>query len=114
MSGEVEPVVGAGEDRAAERELRERQQDEQRSTVRTLVLDELLPLARAGLVQLEIDPADIDRYLQIIEMRVLSGQTGSAWQRAWVARYGRDFTALTAAYREQQDSGRPVHEWELG
>ena len=87
--------------------------DGQRSTVRTLVLDELLPLARAGLLQLEIDPADIDHYLRIIEMRVETGQTGSAWQRAWVARHGQDFAALTAAYRAQTESGRPVHEWLL-
>ncbi|MGB5259797.1 MAG: glutamate--cysteine ligase [Gammaproteobacteria bacterium] len=88
--------------------------DGHRSTVRNLVLDLLLPLARAGLTQLEIDAHDIDRYLQIIEMRVASGQTGSAWQRGWVAHHGRDFTGLTASYREQQERGHPVHEWSLG
>jgi hypothetical protein len=87
--------------------------DEHRSTVRTLVLEELLPLASAGLMQLEIDVDDINRYLQIIEMRVVSGQTGSAWQRGWTARHGRDFAGLTAAYRGQQETGRPVHEWTL-
>ena len=87
--------------------------DGKRSTVRTLVLEELLPQARAGLEQLEIDAGDTDRYLQIIERRVGSGQTGTDWQRAWVARHGRDFAGLTAAYRTHQDSGRPVHEWPL-
>ena len=88
--------------------------DEQRSTLRTLVLDVLLPLARDGLTRLEIERDDIDRYLQIIEMRVAGGQTGTAWQRNWVARNGRDFAGLTAAYRAQQDRGRPVHEWTPG
>ena len=88
--------------------------DEQRSTLRTRVLDVLLPLARDGLTQLEIDRDDIDRSLQIIEMRVAGGQTGTAWQRNWVARNGRDFAGLTAAYRDQQDRGRPVHEWTPG
>ena len=87
--------------------------DEKRSTARTLILDALLPLARAGLAQLEIDRDDIDRYLWIIEARVASGQTGAAWQRGWTARHGKDPAGLTAAYREQQDTGRPVHEWVL-
>ena len=69
--------------------------------------------ARAGLAALEIDATDIDRYLGIIEARVRSGQTGSVWQRAWVERHGRDMAAMTHAYRERQDSGRPVHEWGL-
>jgi hypothetical protein len=84
-----------------------------RSTVRTLLLDELLPLARAGLARLEIDQDDIDRYLRIIEARVQSGQTGAAWQRSWTARHGKDMAGLTAAYREQQEQGWPVHEWRL-
>jgi gamma-glutamyl:cysteine ligase YbdK (ATP-grasp superfamily) len=87
--------------------------DERRSKLRTLILEELLPQARAGLLLLEIDADDIERYLRIIEMRVLSGQTGTAWQRAWTARHGKDPATLVAAYREQQDTGRPVHEWPL-
>ena len=51
--------------------------------------------------------------LGVIEERMQNGQTGSAWQRGWVARHGRDLPAMTAAYLERQDSGRPVHEWGL-
>ena len=87
--------------------------DDKRSALHSLILDELLPLARAGLVMLEIDADDIDRYLKIIELRVQGGQTGTAWQRGWTARHGRDMAALTTAYRENQESGRPVHEWPL-
>jgi hypothetical protein len=84
-----------------------------RGSIQALLAEQLLPQARAGLTSLEIDAADIERYLGIIEARVRSGQTGSAWQRAWVARHGRDMTALTHAYRQRQDSQAPVHEWSL-
>ena len=87
--------------------------DGHRGNIRTLLAEQLLPLARAGLASLEIDAADTDRYLGIIEGRVQSGQTGSAWQRAWVERHGRDMTALTHAYLQHQDSRAPVHEWDL-
>jgi hypothetical protein len=82
--------------------------------MRELILDELVPMARRGLEQLEIDSGDIERYLGIIQMRVDSAQNGAAWQRAYVARHGRDLAAMTNAYRLRQESGIPVHEWDLG
>ena len=87
--------------------------DGRRGSIQALLADQLLPQARAGLASLEIDAADIERYLGIIEARVRSGQTGSAWQRAWVERHGRDMAALTHAYRQRQESQAPVHEWSL-
>ena len=87
--------------------------DGQRVTVRTLLLDQLLPQARHGLEMLEIDAADIDKYLGIIEARVTGGQTGTAWQRGCVARHGDDLASMTQAYRSHQDGGLPVHEWPL-
>lgn len=47
--------------------------------IRELMLQELLPLAREGLTQANIDSSDIDRYLGVIEERVKSGRTGSTW-----------------------------------
>ena len=87
--------------------------DGRRGTVRALLLDSLLPLARRGLGMLEIDQSDIDRYLGIVEARVTAGQTGTAWQRGYVASHGDDMAAMTEAYRQHQDSGLPVHEWSL-
>ena len=81
--------------------------------LRELILGELLPLAAAGLDEWGIDPANRDRYLGIIEARVRTGWTGAAWQCAYVERHGRDFPGLVLRYLEQQESGRPVHEWEL-
>ncbi len=77
------------------------------------LLLQLLPLARRGLAGLDIAPADIERYLGVIEGRVRSGQNGAAWQRAYIARHGRDFAAMTRAYLERQESGAPVHEWTI-
>jgi hypothetical protein len=78
-----------------------------------LVLKQLLPLARDGLQSLGIDKSEIDDWLGIIEARVSTGRNGAGWQRAWVAKYGLDMTALLEAYLQNQDSDRPVHEWQL-
>jgi gamma-glutamyl:cysteine ligase YbdK (ATP-grasp superfamily) len=40
----------------------------------SLILDELLPLARAGLKHANVDSSDIDKYLGLLEERVRSGQ----------------------------------------
>ena len=82
-----------------------------RASLRQLLLEELLPLARRGLRALEIDAADADEYLGIVAARVDSGRTGSDWQRRFLARHGPDLNELTLAYLERQRSGRPVHEW---
>ncbi len=85
--------------------------DGRRGSVHALLAERLLPLARQGLEQLEIDRADIERYLGVVEQRIATGQTGSVWQRAWVAAHGADFQALTGVYRANAETGRPVHEW---
>ena len=87
--------------------------DGTRGTARHLLLTRLLPMARLGLERLEIDVADIDRYLGIIEARVQTGQTGSVWQRAYAQQHGGDLVEMTQVYRNNQDSGTPVHQWAL-
>jgi hypothetical protein len=83
----------------------------QRSPLRQLLLEALLPLARRGLRALEIDPADVTDYLDLIAARAESGRTGADWQRHFLARHGPDLAVLTLAYMEQQQGGQPVHEW---
>ncbi len=78
---------------------------------RTLILQQLIPLARSGLERLEISNQDIQFYLDIIEQRVSSGQTGTNWQQRYAANHDYDMQALTAAYAKLQQSGKPVHEW---
>jgi hypothetical protein len=76
-------------------------------------LGEILPMARHGLKTMEIDIGDIEKYLDIMESRIKSRQTGSAWQRAYREKHQADSLRLTAAYLERQRSGAPVHEWEV-
>jgi gamma-glutamyl:cysteine ligase YbdK (ATP-grasp superfamily) len=79
-----------------------------------LIREQLLGVARAGLIRLGIEPASIEHWLGIIEQRVVRGINGATWQRRWVARHGADFKALMEAYLEHQESGKPVHEWSVG
>ena len=85
--------------------------DGQKTSVRRLLDEQLLPLAHRGLDSLGVEPADRARYLDIIEARVASGQTGAIWQRRFVARHGRDWQRLTEVYAHLQAQGQPVHTW---
>ncbi len=78
-----------------------------------LIRDELLPLARDGLAQLDIPAAEIEEYLGIIEARADNLQNGAAWQRRWMQRNGGSMAELVTAYRELQDTNQPVHTWPI-
>ncbi len=90
-----------------------------RVPVRELVLDELLPLARAGLDAWGVEPVDRDRYLGIIEQRCVQRTNGASWQSAVFHdlkdRLGLDRGAalegMTRRYMELMRSGQPVHTW---
>ena len=81
--------------------------------VRSLIMDELLPIARRGLQSRDVPEPEIDEYLGIVAARAESGRNGAAWQRRWVARNGPDLHALTRTYRSLQERGEPVHCWPL-
>lgn len=81
--------------------------------MRALVMEELIPIARRGLESRDVPASEIEEYLGVVAARVDSSQNGAAWQRRWVTLNGPDFHALTRAYRELQDTGRPVHTWPL-
>jgi len=81
--------------------------------LRELFLEELLPLARKGLEQMEISRDDINENLEIIEGRVRSGMNGAGWQRAYVEKNNATMSELTSAYLERQKSAYPVHQWLL-
>jgi hypothetical protein len=87
----------------------------------TLVRDELLPLAEAGLDAWGIEPADRDRYLGVIEERCRRRVNGATWQSATFHRaldlgLGREaaLAATTRRYRELMQQGDPVHTWPVG
>lgn len=83
-----------------------------------LVLDRLLPAAEAGLRKQNVDEADIERYLGIVEKRVRSGRTGARWLQSSLHKMkdkgsaGERHCALVAATIQRQKEGRPVAEWE--
>ncbi len=84
-----------------------------------LILDELLPIARSGLESVEVDAADIDRYLGVITERVTTQKTGSQWLIDSLDamrpshRRAQSFAALVAATARRQQEGKPVHTWEV-
>ncbi|MEU7470548.1 glutamate-cysteine ligase family protein [Streptomyces sp. NPDC044984] len=87
----------------------------------TLVRDELLPLAEAGLDAWGIEPADRDLYLGVIEERCRRRVNGATWQAATFHRaldlgLGREaaLAATTLRYRELTQQGDPVHSWPVG
>ncbi len=80
-------------------------------SVKSLILEELLPLSCQGLEQLGLDSQDINYYLNIISERVNKHQTGTDWQRAFQKKYRCDMKELTRQYLENQMSGEPVHRW---
>lgn len=80
-------------------------------TTQSLIVDKLVPLARAGLVALNVDEGGIDEYLGIIETRARLWCNGAAWQRAYVAQHGVDMAALARRYQALSMTGKPVHTW---
>lgn len=84
-----------------------------KSNLRKLCIEDLLPKAARGLKQLNIDQEEAESYLNIIHDRLKTAQTGSAWQRAWVEKYGKGWSHLTLDYAEKQSENIPVHKWEV-
>lgn len=74
------------------------------------VLKALVPLAAEGLAEQGMDHDLIDHYLDVISCRLSCGRNGAEWQVAYFDRH-QDLHKLTAAYVENQRTGRPVHEW---
>ena len=88
----------------------------------SLILNELLPLARAGLKEAKVDSNDIDKYLDVLEGRVRSGQTGAQWMLNSLASLkghkGHEpgdmgTRILTSTILARQKEDKPVHEWKL-
>ncbi|MET9375584.1 glutamate-cysteine ligase family protein [Streptomyces sp. NPDC003035] len=86
-----------------------------------LVLDELLPLAAAGLDAWHVEPADRDFYLGVIEERCRGRVNGASWQadtfrRARESGLDREaaLAATTRRYAELMHGGEPVHRWPVG
>ncbi len=87
--------------------------------VTRLVLDELLPMAHAGLDRFGVNPDIRDRLLGIIEARCVTMRNGATWQVATVHElehtYNLDRRAavreMLQRYREGLHRNEPVHRW---
>jgi len=82
-------------------------------SVAKLLKEKLLPMAKDGLSSLGINRDDITYYLNIIEERLNSKQTGTNWQRSYLQKHQCNMQELVRAYIKRQQSGKAVHEWEI-
>ena len=85
----------------------------------SLILDNLLPLARQGLRNSNVASEDIDKYLGIIEERAHSRQTGAGWIMKSLAGMESSTSKdarqrnLTSAMLASQKKGQPIHRWPM-
>ena len=87
--------------------------------VTELILRRLLPMAYEGLDAWDVDPAERDRLLGIVEQRCLLGRNGATWQVEMFHRlYDRGSMSRTDALREMvaryskhMHANEPVHTW---
>ena len=83
----------------------------------SLIVDQLLPLARQGLSNAHVASEDIEKYLGIIEERARGGQTGARWIMKSLSAIGssasKDATQrrLTSEILANQKQSQPVHRW---
>jgi CBS domain-containing protein len=93
--------------------------DGQSHSATSLILDELLPMAREGLTSSRVAGADIDKYLGIIEERTRSRQTGARWvikslsAIADSASKEASHRRLTSEILANQKQGQPIHCWPI-
>src|SRR5215213_9085646 len=91
--------------------------DGQSHNADSLILDQLLPLARQGLDSAHVASEDIDKYLGIVEERARGGQTGARWIMKSLSAIGssasKDATQrrLTSEILANQKQSEPIHRW---
>lgn len=84
-----------------------------------LIEEELIPRAKHGLVLANVDEADIERLLGVIEARVGAEKSGAKWMIDSLesmdkrAKQNVRMRTLTAAMKTNQESSEPMHEWPL-
>lgn len=93
--------------------------NDQKISARELIVEELIPLARKGLEKHKLDKVDIDRYLEVIHKRTQNHATGARWMLRSYTNFLKEankdeaLTALTGLIHSNQETEKPVHEWDL-
>lgn len=88
-------------------------------TASDLILDELLPIAKDGLIQEGLDEYDINRYLGVVEERAKSMQTGAKWAIKSITEMDKNILPdekvrfITSEIIVNQKTDEPVHKWPL-
>lgn len=87
-------------------------------SARELILKEMLPKAKKGLLKHDVDAEDVTTYLGIIQERMETGQTGARWTtdalhqlRLTGSSDDQSLRTLTMAAISRQEKGEPVHKW---
>ncbi len=82
-----------------------------------LLLEELLPISKKGLIKENVSVEDIEFYLGIIKNRIKAQQTGSSWMvknhrilRKKMTRESANFALTNEIYKNQR-LNRPINEW---
>ena len=84
---------------------------------RDLLLEQLIPRAREGLIAVGVNSEDIDRYIGVVEERVKRGLTGSQWMLDSLAKMDPAakmnvrMRTLTAAMKTYQEEDVPLYKW---
>ncbi|OEK03202.1 CBS domain-containing protein [Roseivirga sp. 4D4] len=91
----------------------------QRLSMNELILKELLPIAKEGLIKNKVNTADIDKYLDVIKERVEANQNGTNWILKSYSHLAKDATkeeillSITSSMHKNQQANQPVHKWPL-
>jgi len=84
-----------------------------------LLLNELLPIAREGLMDKKVNQADIDKYMGILEERVKTRKTTAQWMLDSYSKLKKEMkveqavVTITAATLKNQLQEKPVSKWDL-
>lgn len=84
-----------------------------------LILEELVPAAIEGLQSMNVDQADIDKYMGVIKERAMNHMNGARWQLRSFTKLKEEttqaeaLTRLAQSIHVNQKSQIPGHLWEL-
>lgn len=93
--------------------------NDRKVSARSLIKEELIPIARSGLKKANINESDIDTYLSVIEERTDTAKTGAYWVVKSYSNLIKDsnreqtLSTITKAMIKNQKKGEPVHRWGL-
>lgn len=88
-------------------------------SAKQLALETLIPMAREGLLKSNVNPKEINTYLNIIEKRIINNITGSNWQvrsyRKLRKKVSKGESTMLLAYKmyKNQRTNKPVYQWKL-